>query len=99
MARAARSARRGMILVGDRRAEQRHDPVAEELVDAALVGVHRARMTSKARSMMAWTSSGSRRSDRAVNPDTSVNMTVTCLRSPSIALRDVRIFSARCIGV
>src|SRR4029453_524358 len=56
-------------------------------------------MTSKARSMMAWTSSGSRRSDMAVKPDTSVNMTVTCLRSPSIALLDVRIFSARCLGV
>ena len=37
--------------------------------------------------MMAWTSSGSRRSDIAVKPETSVNMTVTCLRSPSIALR------------
>ena len=35
----------------------------------------------------------------AVKPDTSVNMTVTCLRSPSIALLDVRIFSARCLGV
>src|SRR5215510_1186755 len=49
--------------------------------------------------MMAWTSSGSRRSDIAVKPDTSVNMTVTCLRSPSRAAFEVRIFSARCLGV
>src|SRR5262245_214078 len=56
-------------------------------------------MISKARSMMPWTSSGSSRSDIAVKPETSVNMTVTCLRSPSIALREVRIFSARCLGV
>src|SRR5262249_40387346 len=30
---------------------------------------------------------------------TSANKTVTCLRSPSRALREVRIFSARCFGV
>jgi len=34
-----------------------------------------------------------------VNPDTSTKRTVTCFRSPSSALRDVRIFSARCFGV
>src|SRR3989442_1751861 len=56
-------------------------------------------MTSKARSMMALTSSGSRRSDIAVNPETSANMTVTPFRSPSITLFEVRIFSARCFGV
>src|SRR5207245_11731648 len=49
--------------------------------------------------MIAWTSSGSRRSDIAVNPDTSENMTVTLLRSPSRAPLEVRIFSARCSGV
>src|SRR5262245_11014974 len=49
--------------------------------------------------MSEWTSSGSRRSDIAVNPETSVNMTVTCLRSPSRAVREVRIFSARWWGV
>ena len=31
----------GMILVGERRAEQRHDPVAHDLVDRALVAVDR----------------------------------------------------------
>jgi hypothetical protein len=34
-----------------------------------------------------------------VKPETSTNSTVTCLRSPSSALADVRIFSARCFGV
>src|SRR5437764_14035136 len=56
-------------------------------------------MTSKARSMIEWTSSGSSRSDIAVKPETSVNITVTCLRSPSRAERLLRIFSARCLGV
>ena len=44
-----------------------------------------ARITSKTRSMMPWTSSGSRRSDIAVKPDTSENITVTVFRSPSRA--------------
>src|SRR5262249_59627944 len=56
-------------------------------------------MASKARSMIAWTSSGSSRSESAVKPETSANMTVTVLRSPSMALLEVRIFSARCFGV
>src|SRR5262245_31485659 len=49
--------------------------------------------------MMPWTSSGSIRSDIAVNPDTSLKTTVTCLRSPTIAAFEVRILSARCLGV
>ena len=31
----------GVILVGDRRAEERHDPVSRELIHGALVAVHR----------------------------------------------------------
>ncbi len=49
--------------------------------------------------MIAWTSSGSSFSDIAVKPDTSENITVTLFRSPSSALFEVRIFSARCFGV
>ena len=30
----------GVVLVGERRAEQRHDPIAHDLVDGALVAVH-----------------------------------------------------------
>src|SRR5262245_25836012 len=44
-------------------------------------------------------SSGSNCSARSIEPFTSAKRTVTCLRSPSRALRDVRIFSARCLGV
>src|SRR5206468_10898593 len=54
---------------------------------------------SKARSMIACTSSGSSRSEIVVKPHTSTNITVTRLRSPSSALFEVRIFSARCFGV
>src|SRR5262245_31905752 len=43
--------------------------------------------------------SGPNRSARGVELVKSQNSTVTCLRSPSRALREVRIFSARCLGV
>src|SRR5439155_14376919 len=38
-------------------------------------------------------------SERSIEHLRSANSTVTCLRSPSRALREVRIFSARCFGV
>ena len=56
-------------------------------------------MPSKQRLMISCTTSGSSCSASVVKPATSANRTVTCLRSPSSALRDVRIFSARCFGV
>ena len=43
--------------------------------------------------------SGPTRSARAVEFAMSQKSTVTCLRSPSRALLEVRIFSARCWGV
>src|SRR5712692_6652224 len=43
-------------------------------------------------------SSGSRSASKAMEPLRSANSTVTCLRSPSRAAREVRIFSARCRG-
>src|SRR4029077_4120437 len=54
---------------------------------------------AKKRSMILCHSSGSTCSARSIEPFTSAKRTVTCLRSPSRALRDVRIFSARCFGV
>ena len=42
--------------------------------------------------------SGSLRSASSIEPITSANSTVTCLRSPSRAPRPARIFSARCSG-
>src|SRR5437773_8209620 len=49
--------------------------------------------------MIPCSSSGSTRVDKDVNPATSAKRTVTCLRSPSIAPRLVRIFSTRWRGV
>jgi hypothetical protein len=44
-------------------------------------------------------SSGSRSASSSMEPLRSAKRTVTCLRSPSRAALDVRIFSARCFGV
>ncbi len=44
-------------------------------------------------------SSGSRSASSSIEPFRSAKRTVTCLRSPSSAAREVRIFSARCFGV
>src|SRR5262245_19469199 len=44
-------------------------------------------------------SSGSRSASSSIEPLRSANRTVTCLRSPSKAAFDMRIFSARCFGV
>jgi hypothetical protein len=38
-------------------------------------------------------------SSSSIEPFRSANRTVTCLRSPSSAAFEVRIFSARCLGV
>jgi hypothetical protein len=43
--------------------------------------------------------SGPTRSASGVELAMSQNSTVTCLRSPSSAAREVRIRSARCLGV
>src|SRR5262245_50141326 len=54
---------------------------------------------AKNRSMIRCHASGSICSASSIEPFTSVKSTVTCLRSPSRAHREVRIFSARCLGV
>src|SRR6266508_2812987 len=56
-------------------------------------------MSSSTGSWSLRTSSGSRSASSSVEPLRSANSTVTCLRSPSIAAFEVRIFSARCLGV
>src|SRR4029077_2859768 len=53
----------------------------------------------KKRCMISDHASASICSASSIEPFTSANSTVTCLRSPSRALREVRIFSARCLGV
>jgi hypothetical protein len=54
---------------------------------------------AKKRSMISCQVSGSRSSLSSMELVTSAKSTVTCLRSPSSAEREVRIFSARCRGV
>jgi putative ABC transport system substrate-binding protein len=49
--------------------------------------------------LSASASSGSRSASSSMDPFRSAKSTVTCLRSPSRALFEVRIFSARCLGV
>jgi hypothetical protein len=53
----------------------------------------------KKRSRIPCHSSAPTCSARSIDPFTSAKSTVTCFRSPSNALRDVRIFSTRCFGV
>jgi hypothetical protein len=88
-----------MVLVGERRAEQRHDPVAHHLVDGAFVtvdGFHHP--------FEDWIENLSRLLGIAVarssiEPLRSAKRTVTCLRSPSSAAFELMMRSARCFGV
>src|SRR5438309_302311 len=56
-------------------------------------------MRSSSGSRILRASSGSRSASSSIEPLTSAKSTVTCLRSPSSAVREARIFSARCLGV
>src|SRR5262245_57108404 len=56
-------------------------------------------MCSSTGSRILRASSGSRSASSSIEPLRSAKSTVTCLRSPSSAALEVRIFSARCLGV
>src|SRR5215813_240687 len=56
-------------------------------------------MRSRTGSRSLRASSGSRSASNSIEPLRSAKSTVTCLRSPSRAALEVRIFSARCFGV
>ena len=88
-----------MVLVGDGRAEQRHEAVAHELGDRSLVAVDRLQHQLEAAPDQGVRLFGIEALGERVEPTTSANSTVTCLRSPSSAERGRRIFSARCRGV
>ena len=85
----------GVVFMGHRRAEERHDAVAQHLVHRAFVAVHGVHHDVQRRVQELRASSGSRPSINSVEPLRSAKSTVTCLRSPSRAARDVKIFSAR----
>jgi hypothetical protein len=83
---------------GDRRPEQGHDAVAGVLVDRPLEAVRRRRGCGSIIGRSCQPSSPSF-SESSVEPAMSAKSTVTCLRSPSRAEREVRMRSARCLGV
>ena len=78
----------GVVLVRDRRAEQGHDLVADDLVEAAAevddVGDERARSSASTRR---FTCSGSLPAESAVKPTRSAISTVTRRRSSAAAIR------------
>jgi hypothetical protein len=84
-----------MVLVGDWRAEQRHDPVAHHLVQGALVAVDGFHHPLKDGIEELARLLGVPVGQQSIEPFRSAKSTVTCLRSPSRAVLDVRIFSAR----
>jgi hypothetical protein len=88
-----------VVLVGEWRAEERHDPVAHHLVHRALVAVDSLHHPLEDGVENLRASSGSRSASSSMEPLRSAKRTVTCLRSPSSAALEVRIFSARCLGV
>ena len=89
----------GVVLVGERRAEEGHDAVAHHLVHGALVAVDGLHHPLEHGVEELRASSGSRSASSSIEPLRSAKSTVTCLRSPSRAALEVRIFSARCLGV
>ena len=89
-----------VILVRDRRAEERHDAVAGVLIDRALEAMHAFREDrEEAVEDRVPSSRDPACSASSIEPFTSAKSTVTCLRSPSSADLDCRILSARCFGV
>ena len=71
----------GIVLMGDRRAEDRHHGVADELLDGAAVALDVACAAAWYGRRICSTSSGSSCSARAVKPTRSANRTLTTLRS------------------
>jgi hypothetical protein len=88
-----------VVLVGHGRPEQRHDPVAHDLVDGALVAVDRFHhpLDDRVQDLPGFLRVAvSEQFQRSFEVGEE---TVTCLRSPSRAALAVRIFWARCLGV
>ena len=84
----------GVVLVGERGAEDGHQAIAGELVDRPLEGVYRP--GGERQEAIEDHTQRSISSERVsfIEPTMSVNITVTCLRSPSISARCERIFAA-----
>jgi hypothetical protein len=83
----------------DRRPEQRHEPIAEELVDRALITVHLGQRDPEEAIDHQMELLRPQPTASALERTMSQNSTLTCLRSPSTALRTARICSLICAGV
>ncbi len=101
----ARDAERGVdgaprvVLMGDRGAEERHDAVAQELVDRALVLVHLGQHELEGPAhepvhLLGIQALGERREARDVHEEHRDLLALALKRAAR-----VRIFSARCLGV
>ena len=82
----ARSASLGVVLVGHRGAEEREHAVARQVLDRAAEGLDRPTIRPTASPTTSFSSSGSSRSPRAVEPTRSANSAVTNRRSSRIAV-------------
>ena len=89
----------GVVLVGERRAEEGHDAIAGELVDRTLVAVDLGHEDLETAVQDLVDLLRVQLLGQRVYDATSAKSTVTILRSPSRAEREVRILSARCLGV
>ena len=85
----------GVVFMRNRRPKQGHNAIAHDLVHGPFVAVHGRHHALQHRVEELPASSGSRSASSSMEPLRSANSTVTCLRSPARALRDVKIFSAR----
>ena len=85
----------GMVLMRQGRPKQGHNAIAHDLVHGAFVAVYGRHHAFQHGIENCRASSGSRSARSSMEPLRSANSTVTCLRSPSRALREVKIFSAR----
>jgi hypothetical protein len=88
-----------MVLVGNGGTEERHDAVAQELIDRALVAVHLPQHQLEGPVHQVVDLFGVKLFRDGGESGDVRNRTVTCLRSPSSTVLEVRIFSARCGGV
>lgn len=82
-----------VVLMRHRRPEERLEAVTQELVDRSLITVDFREGQIEEALEEACLASTPRRSASAVDPTRSQKSTVICLRSPSSAVREVRIFS------
>ena len=84
-----------VVFMGQGRTKERHDAIAHDLVDRAFVAVHGGHHALQHRIEELAGFLRVAVGHQLMEPLRSAKSTVTCLRSPSRALRDVRIFSAR----